>query len=112
MVNDTASLDSVFGALSDPTRRVILMRLAKQPLSISDLANPLTISLPATSKHVRILERAGLLRLTKIGRVRRCEIVPSALSGAETWIRQVEAFWNQRLDSLGEFLESQSEETE
>jgi DNA-binding transcriptional ArsR family regulator len=110
MVNDSASLDAVFGALADPTRRAILMRLAKRPLSVSELADPLTMSLPAASKHIRVLERAGLLRQTKVGRVRRCEINPVALDDVHTWMAEVDAFWTERLDALGDFLKAQATE--
>ena len=110
MVNQSATLDAVFGALADPTRRAILVRLAKQPLTVSELADPLTMSLPAASKHIRVLERAGLLRQTKIGRVRRCEILPIALGDAQQWMDEVEAFWTDRLDALGDFLTIQAQE--
>ncbi|HEX5322717.1 MAG TPA: metalloregulator ArsR/SmtB family transcription factor [Capsulimonadaceae bacterium] len=97
-------LDRIFGALSDPTRREILTRLAQGSLTISELAEPFNISLPATSKHLRVLEHAGLLTRTKEGKVRRCRLIPHAMDEASRWIEQQRIFWEASLDSLEAYL--------
>jgi DNA-binding transcriptional ArsR family regulator len=100
-----AALDLVFHALADPTRRAIVQRLSRGPASMSALAEPLPISLPAVHQHLQILEASGLVRSEKVGRVRTCRIDPSALARAEQWIAARRSTWEKRLDRLGEFLE-------
>lgn len=101
MVNQNADrLDTVFRALSDATRRAMLERLATGAQSVGELAAPFAMSLPAASKHVKILERAGLLKRTVQGRQHLCELEAAPLHGGLEWIRHYEKFWNARLDSL------------
>ena len=104
-------MDIVFHALADANRRLMLDRLAGGPASVSELAKPLSISLPAVVQHLRVLEGSGLVRSHKAGRVRTCQIEPEALGTAERWISERRAAWEQRLDRLGEFLAEQSDES-
>ena len=97
-------VDVVFHALSDANRRAMIDRLLDGPASVSELARPLSISLPAVVQHLHVLEDSGVVRSHKLGRVRTCEIEPQALSTAERWIGERRALWEQRLDRLGEFL--------
>jgi DNA-binding transcriptional ArsR family regulator len=101
-----AALDATFGALADPARRSMLSQLARGPASVSKLARPLSMSLPAVMQHLAVLEQAGLVRSHKLGRVRLCRLEPQALSVAEHWINQRRNEWEQRLDRLGEYLNS------
>ena len=105
-----AAADPVFHALADPTRRSIVERLSRGAASVSELAKPLTISLPAVLQHLRVLERSGLVRTEKVGRVRTCHIEPAALSTAAEWIAARRADWERRLDRLGDYLEQQADE--
>jgi DNA-binding transcriptional ArsR family regulator len=98
-------LDEVLGALSDPTRRAMVARLAEGEASVSQLAEPLTMSLPAVLKHVRVLESAGLLRHRKEGRARICTLEPQPLAAVEDWLAPYRAFWEPRLDALVEHFE-------
>jgi DNA-binding transcriptional ArsR family regulator len=100
MLNQT--VDPVFHALADPTRRVIVERLSRGPASVSELARPLTISLPAVVQHLAVLEASGLVRSKKVGRVRTCHIEPVALRTAEDWIADRRATWERRLDRLAD----------
>ena len=95
------SLDRVFEALADPTRRQLLERLSLGPASVSQLAEPLPISLPAVVQHLKLLEGSGLVRSEKLGRVRTCHIEPSALKSVEQWISARRAGWERRFDRLG-----------
>jgi DNA-binding transcriptional ArsR family regulator len=104
MLNHSAALDLVFQALADPTRRVMVERLSRGPASVSELAKPLTMSLPAVVQHLQVLEASGLVRSEKVGRVRTCRIEPKALRTAEHWIIQRRTIWERRLDRLGEYL--------
>lgn len=104
MLNNPATLDLVFQALADPSRRVMVERLARGPASVSDLARPLDMSLPAVLQHLQVLEASGLVRSEKTGRVRTCRIEPTALSSAEKWFASRRATWERRLDRLGAFL--------
>ena len=97
-------LDPVFQALADPTRRMIVDRLTRGPASVSTLAAPLAMSLPAVLQHLRVLETSGLVRSEKVGRVRTCRIEPSALQTAERWITERRTTWERRLDRLGDYL--------
>jgi DNA-binding transcriptional ArsR family regulator len=89
----TASIDPLFQALADPTRRSLVEQLSRGPASVSDLARPLKISLPAVMQHLAVLESTGLVRSEKAGRVRTCRIVPSALQRAEDWFAARRASW-------------------
>ncbi len=98
-------LDHVFFALSDPTRRAILQRLAKEgEIPVTALAEPFEMSLPAVSKHLRVLERAGLLVQEKDGRIRRCQLVAEPLQGAARWIEQYSRFWQAQFEALADYL--------
>jgi len=99
------TLDKVFHALSDKTRRAILSRLAQGDVVVSELAKPFDMSLPAISKHLGVLEKAGLLLRHKDGRIRRCELIAGPLQTASDWIEFYRHFWNTQLDSLAEYLE-------
>src|SRR5918999_297515 len=96
-------VDQVFHALADPHRRVIVERLSRGPASVSDLARPLPMSLPAVVQHLHVLEASGLVRSEKVGRVRTCRIEPAALRLAEQWITERRQSWERRLDRLGEY---------
>jgi len=97
-------VDRVFQALADPTRRIIIERLSRGPASVSEIARPLPMSLPAVTQHLQVLERSGLVRSDKLGRVRTCRIEPAALQPVERWIRARRSSWERRLDGLGEYL--------
>jgi DNA-binding transcriptional ArsR family regulator len=103
-------IDVVFHALSDANRRAMIDRLLDGPVSVSELARPLAISLPAVVQHLHVLEASGVVRSHKVGRVRTCEIEPLALSTAERWISERRATWEGRLDRLGEFLAGGTDE--
>jgi DNA-binding transcriptional ArsR family regulator len=106
MLNESHRLDLAFQALADPTRRGMLARLSRAPASVSDLARPFAISLPAVMQHLQVLEASGLIRSEKKGRVRTCRIEPKALAGAEGWIAEQRALWEGRLDRLEDYLET------
>jgi DNA-binding transcriptional ArsR family regulator len=99
------SLDLVFQALADPARRGIVERLSKGPASVSELAKPLDMSLPAVMQHLAVLETSGLIRSEKAGRVRTCRVEQAALRTAEQWIAKRRSSWESRLDRLGKFLD-------
>ena len=98
------SLDRVFQALSDPSRRKMIERLVKAPASVSDLAAPLDMTLSAVVQHLAVLETSGIVRSDKVGRVRTCRVEPTALRAAERWIVERRTSWERRLDRLSEFL--------
>jgi DNA-binding transcriptional ArsR family regulator len=104
MVKYSATLDSTFGALADPTRRAILASLMLGETSLSNLAGPHRMSLPAVMKHVRVLQSAGLVSQKKFGRTRFCWLSPTPLKQAEDWIAQYRRFWEGAFDSLERFL--------
>jgi DNA-binding transcriptional ArsR family regulator len=104
MLQTATPLDLAFQALADPTRRHMVERLARGPASVSDLAQPLDMTLSAVVQHLAVLEASGLVRSQKVGRVRTCRIEPKALRGAERWIAERRANWESSLDRLGEFL--------
>jgi DNA-binding transcriptional ArsR family regulator len=112
MLTESTSLDTTFQALADATRRAILARLSRGPASVSDLAKPLTMSLPAVLQHLAVLEGAGLVRSEKIGRVRTCRIEPQALSLAEQWLNQRLGEWQGRFDRLDQYLKTTQERGE
>ena len=95
-----AELDQVFSALADPTRRAIVQRLVERPATINEIARPFPVSLNAISKHVMVLERAGLVRREIRGREHHCRIDPRPLREASEWLEHYRAFWEQRLDAL------------
>jgi DNA-binding transcriptional ArsR family regulator len=97
-------VDSVFRALSDPTRRQVLARLSRSPASVSDLAEPFDMALPSFIQHLQVLERSGLVRSNKRGRVRTYQIVPGRLRLAEDWLVQQRILWERRLDQLDDYL--------
>jgi DNA-binding transcriptional ArsR family regulator len=102
--NQLGSLDQVFQALADPTRRAMVERLIRGPASVSELSRPLAMSLPAVMQHLQVLEACGLVRSQKAGRVRTCHIEPGTLRAAEAWIASQRTAWESRLDRLGEYL--------
>jgi DNA-binding transcriptional ArsR family regulator len=104
VLNQYAPLDLLFHALADPTRRVMVERLSRGPATVSDLARPLAISLPAVLQHLQVLEGSGLVRSEKVGRVRTCRLEPGALGAAERWIAARRTAWERRLDRLGALL--------
>ncbi len=111
VLNQPATLDGVFQALADPTRRVMVQRLTRGPASVSELAGPLAMSLPAVIQHLQILEASGLVTSAKEGRVRTCRLEPRALRTAEKWIASQRETWERRLDRLESFLAEQDEQT-
>jgi DNA-binding transcriptional ArsR family regulator len=98
-------LDLVYQALADPGRRSMVDRLTRGPASVSQLAEPLPMSLSAVVQHLKVLEEAGLVSTEKAGRVRTCQIVPAALRAAEQWIADRRAFWEQQYDQLEIYLD-------
>jgi DNA-binding transcriptional ArsR family regulator len=108
-LHDQPGVDVVFHALSDANRRAMIDRLLDGPASVSELARPLAISLPAVVQHLHVLEDSGVVSSRKLGRVRTCEIEPAALSTAERWISERRTLWEERLDRLGEFLAEHSD---
>jgi DNA-binding transcriptional ArsR family regulator len=105
VLNESARLDLAFQALADPTRRGIVARLSRAPASVSELARPLRMSLPAVMQHLQMLEASGLVRSEKKGRVRTCRIEPAALAKAESWIAEQRALWEGRIDRLEDYVE-------
>ncbi|MBM4070979.1 MAG: winged helix-turn-helix transcriptional regulator [Planctomycetes bacterium] len=110
MVKRQATLDSTFAALSDPTRRAILTRLRHGSASVLELAEPFKVSLPAISKHLRVLEQAGLIHRTKEGRVHRLRLAAKPMKDAAEWIENYRAFWEDQLDSLADYLDTMKKE--
>jgi DNA-binding transcriptional ArsR family regulator len=109
MLQYQAPLDLAFQALSDPTRRAMVERLSRGPASVSELAEPLPMSMSAVVQHLKILEASGLVASEKTGRVRTCRIDPRALSAAERWINERRKSVERSLDRLGAFLEETKE---
>src|SRR5580700_9442416 len=106
MVNQTIDLDRTFQALADRSRRTMVERLTLGPASVSELAQPLTMSLAAVVQHVQILEACGVVKTEKVGRKRMCQIEPAAMTAAEQWITDRRRGWETRLDRLGDFLQN------
>jgi DNA-binding transcriptional ArsR family regulator len=106
-----SSINRVFHALGDPTRRAIVEKLSEGPISVSRLAAPLDITLAAVVQHLQVLEKSGLVHTEKVGRVRTCRIEPKGLSVAEQWIEDRRSLWEKRFDRLGDLL-SEPEEPE
>lgn len=99
-------LNDAFHALADPTRRAVVGRLASGPASISDLAQPFDMALPSFMKHIHVLERSGLIRTRKVGRVRTCAIAPEAFAAVEDWLASQRSIWEARTDRLERFVTS------
>jgi DNA-binding transcriptional ArsR family regulator len=110
MLKQNPALGHVFHALADPSRRSIVDRLSRGSASVSALAEPLPMSLPAVLQHLQVLEHSGLVRTQKIGRVRICRIDVAALQPAERWIHERRAAWERRLDRLGIYLAEGSDD--
>jgi DNA-binding transcriptional ArsR family regulator len=106
MVQEQASLDDIFHALADPTRRAMLATLASGPSAIGTLAAPFAMSFAAASKHVRVLERAGLVSRRIAGRTHICRIEPAPLARADEWLRVYQRYWTDRFDALEAVLEA------
>jgi DNA-binding transcriptional ArsR family regulator len=104
MVKYNQKLDATFQALADPTRRAILAALARGQASVSDLARPYRMTLPGVMKHLRVLERAGLVTQRKIGRSRRCRLVARPLKDAGDWISRYRKFWENQFDAPERYL--------
>jgi len=110
MLNQSAALDLAFQALADPTRRAMVERLARSPASVSDLARPFSMSLPAVMQHLAVLESSGLVVSEKTGRVRTCRVETRALGLVEQWINARRTEWEQRLDRLDDYLNALKDE--
>jgi DNA-binding transcriptional ArsR family regulator len=104
-VHYNGTLDRTFFALSDPTRREILDRLARSPATLSELAAPFGLTLNGVKKHVGILEDVNLVVTTKVGRARECRLGPAQLNDAARWIEEYRRSWQQRLDRFGTYVE-------
>lgn len=102
------NLDATFSALADPTRRAILAKLAEGSATVNELAEPFDISLPAISRHLKVLEGANLISREIEGQKRRCHLQPETLNSATDWIEQTRAFWNERFDALESYLNKTS----
>jgi DNA-binding transcriptional ArsR family regulator len=100
-------IDVLFQALADTSRRAMVDRLTRGPASVSELARPLAMSLPAVVQHLHVLEASGLVRSQKLGRVRTCSIEPAALRATERWVTDRRTAWERSLDRLGEYLAEQ-----
>jgi DNA-binding transcriptional ArsR family regulator len=109
MVEQFAHLDAVFHALADPTRRAMLGQLAERELTIGELATPFSMSFAGASKHVRVLENAGLVTRTIRGRTHLCRLQAARLAEADAWLRRYERFWNEKLDRLESLLRAEDE---
>ena len=108
MLNQSAQLDQMFQALADPSRRAMLERLCKGPASVSDLAEPFQMSLPAVLQHLQVLEQSGLVKTEKVGRVRTCSVETKALRSVEQWITARRTAWEARFDRLGLYLAAEA----
>ena len=105
MVTNARRLNLTFGALADPTRRAILGRLARGDATVGELARPFRVSRPAVSKHLRVLERAGLVRRSREGRISRCALDAAVMREAAEWVERYRGFWGGRLDALASYVE-------
>ena len=106
MVKHSGTLDATFQALADPTRRAILATLARRESTVGELAQPFRVSAPAITKHLKILERAGLMERRKDGRIHHCRLVAKPLKDAEAWLADYRQFWEQQFDALADYLSS------
>jgi DNA-binding transcriptional ArsR family regulator len=112
MVTNSRQLDLIFAALADPTRRSILERLAESEATVGELAEPFAISRPAISKHLRVLERARLVRRTRDGRLSRCGLDASPMRDAAEWVEKYRVFWESQLEALSRYLEHKKDRKE
>jgi DNA-binding transcriptional ArsR family regulator len=103
--NQPDQLDLAFQALADGSRRAMVIRLTRGPASVSELAAPLKMSMPSVLQHIDVLQRSGLVRSEKVGRVRTCRLEPGPMQTLEHWIAEHRAVWERRLDRLGEVLD-------
>ena len=110
MPNQSTELSAVFQALADPTRRAVLQRLGRGPAAMSELAEPFDMALPSFSQHLDVLERSGLVRSHKSGRVRTYELSAKPLKTAENWLAKQRALWERRLDQLDSYLTTMKEQ--
>ena len=106
MANNVVALDSIFHALADPTRRAVIQRLGRGPATVGELAEPFAMALPSFMKHVGILERTGLIRSRKRGRIRTCTLEQKNLAAAERWFADQRSMWASRYQNLDSLLES------
>lgn len=111
MENHSPNLDAAFHALADPTRRAILGRLVRGPTAVSALAQPFAMGLPAFLKHLRVLERDGLITTEKSGRVRTCRVNAAQLAAAEGWLATQRSLWQASADRLADYVETQMTRT-
>ena len=102
-------LDRTFAALADPTRRAILEHLSEAPATVGDLAAPFRISRPAISKHLRVLERAGLVHRRQDGRMSRCALDATPMKGAADWVERYRQYWEQQLGAIARYLENEED---
>jgi DNA-binding transcriptional ArsR family regulator len=112
MPNQSDSLNHVFNALSDPTRRGVLSRLCQGPTTVTDLARPYDMALPSFTQHLKVLEKSGLVRSRKIGRSRLYEVEPTQLEQAQDWLARQHRVWEQRLNQLDDYLLQMKEKPE
>ena len=110
MVKYNRELDATFQALADPTRRAIISTLARGQASVSQLARPHRMSLPAIMKHLVVLQKAGIVTQRKVGRTRHCRLAAASSKKAEAWISQYRTFWETQFDSLDRYLAEQPKE--
>ncbi|HEU5266234.1 MAG TPA: metalloregulator ArsR/SmtB family transcription factor [Jatrophihabitans sp.] len=110
MLNYQSEVDGVLHALADPTRRQMVEQLGRGPATVSELARPLPMSLPAVVQHLQVLEASGLVRSAKVGRVRTCRLVVKRLDTVDDWIAERRRSWERRLDRLGDFLAREAAE--
>ena len=110
MLSPSTPLDRVFRALADPTRRAVLQRLCRGPAPVSELSQPFPMALPSFSQHLAVLERCGLVRSRKIGRVRTYRLVPRPLKAAEQWMVEQRSIWECRLEQLDNVLKAMKEQ--
>ncbi|CEJ12181.1 HTH-type transcriptional regulator [bacterium YEK0313] len=104
MAHHQTSLDGIFQALADPTRRAVIGRLGQGPASITELSRPFAMALPSFMKHIQLLEGSGLIRTEKAGRVRTCALQPHSFALAESWLSAQRALWEARTDRLERFV--------
>ncbi len=109
VTNPSEYLDRTFAALADPTRRAILEHLSVGPATVRELAQPFRVSRPAISKHLRVLERAGLVHRKQDGRMSRCALDATPMKDAANWVERYRRFWEQQLDALARYLENEEE---
>jgi len=102
---EAEQLDRAFHALADESRRAMVVRLSRGPASVSQLAEPLDISLPSVMQHLDVLQRSGLVRSEKVGRVRTCRLEPAPMRALEAWIAEHRAIWERRFDRLADVLD-------